>query len=78
MPVLLKEVVGTTHVNPTLVLGGVYRVVAGYAKDQAFVVFPRGPGVKGVQYLGCTVHNGWDLAEALSASRYVEITLQEV
>lgn len=78
MPVLLKETTDTPHVNPVLVSGGVYRVIRGYANGRVFVVFPRSTGVKGVQYLGGPGQDGWDLSDVLSASRYVEITLQEV
>lgn len=77
MPVKLKDDAVTTHVNPALVHGEVYRILCGYGTGRVFVVFPHSVGVKGVQYLG-TVDNGWDLETALDDSQFVKITLQEV
>lgn len=78
MPVKLKDNAVTTHVNPTLVNGEVYRIVDGYGEGRVFVVFQRSVGVKGVQYLGSNLHNGWDLVSAVTDSQFVKITLQEV
>lgn len=79
MPVKLKADAVVPHVNPALISGEVYRIVHGYGKGRVFVVFQlRLDGEKCVQYLGSNLHNDWDTEEAIEASQFVNITLQEV